>query len=224
MSSSFAVYKSWKDIRQRFRLAVTEQFRDAGPQPSAIVRAADQQSFIRQVQGTNILDVAVWGFPSRKEKGKSILNARCETMEILPTFREAVEQRRCVVPATGYYEWKKEADGNKTPWRFSMETKDDQAPLFVMAGLFMVDRKTRQRRFVIVTTEPNDLAAEVHDRMPVILTDSMMESWLAPETSPMDLRQLCKPYEEGNLVAEPMPRSSHQPPKPVDENQFTLGL
>lgn len=211
-------------MRRLFRFAVTQQLRQADPQPSALVRAADQLPFIRQVEGANVLDIGVWGFPSRKEKGKPILNARCETMEILPTFREAVVQRRCVVPATGYYEWKKEADGNKTPWRFSLDTEGDQAPVFVMAGLLMVDRQTRQRRFVIVTTEPNDLAAEVHDRMPVILTDTAMETWLAPETSPMDLRQLCKPYEEGNLVAEAMPRSSHQRPKPVDENQFTLAL
>lgn len=224
MCGSLSGYRSWKEIHRLYRLTVTEQLKEVDPQPSGIVRPTDQQPFIRQVQGTNILDVGVWGFPSRKEKGKPILNARCETMEILPTFREAVVQRRCVVPATGYYEWKKEADGHKTPWRFSLDTGGDQAPVFVMAGLFMVDRKTRQRRFVIVTTEPNDLAAEVHDRMPVILTESMMKTWLSPKTPPLDLRQLCKPYEEGNLVAEAMPRSSHQRPKPVDENQFTLGL
>lgn len=224
MCGSLSGYKSWKEIHRLYRLTVTEPLKQADPKPSGIVRPTDRQPFIRQVQGTNILDVGIWGFPSRKEKGRPILNARCETMEILPTFSEAVESRRCVIPATGYYEWKTETDGSKSPWRFSLAAESEHAPLFVMAGLFMVDRQARERRFVIVTTEPNDLAAEVHDRMPVILTDGMMEKWLDPVTSPMNLRRLCRPYEEGNLVAEPMPRSSHQRTKPVDQNQLALAL
>jgi len=76
--------------------------------------------------------------------------------------------------------------------------------LFVLAGLYMFDRVRKQRRFAIVTTEPNDIAAEVHDRMPVILDDMGMLVWLSPATGLGGQKRLCQPYN-GPLSRCPRP-------------------
>lgn len=244
MCGSLSGYKSWKEIHDLYSLSITsESLKSTDPQPTAVVRPTDQRPFIRLAGGKRGLDLGIWGFPPPKGRTNPIINARCETMDVLPTFAKAFEQHRCVVPVTGYYEWKKEVDGTKSPWRFSLNGlansgdmdegtrtevddagSEESAELFVMAGLFMANSKTGQRHFVIVTTEPNEIAAEIHDRMPVILTDSMMDIWLSPHAAPNALKRLCRPYEGTNLVAAPVSKKLHQPPKYVDENQLGLAL
>lgn len=245
MCGSLSSYKPWKEIHDLYALSLTsEPLKKANPVPTAVVKPTDKRPFIRVAGGKRGLDLGTWGFPPPEGRSSPIINARCETMDVLPTFAKAFEQRRCVVPVTGYYEWKKEVDGNRTPWAFTLdgpannsetdspenenvhqsESEGEGASLFVLAGLFMANRKTGERHFVIVTTEPNEIAAEIHDRMPVILTDSMMDIWLSPHAAPNALKRLCRPYEGTNLVAKPVSKTLHQPPKYVDENQLGLAL
>ncbi len=213
----------------------------AADKPSAVIRPTDLQPFIRLSGPERILDLGVWGFPALKGKTTPLINARSETMDVLPTFRESFIRRRCVVPVTGYYEWKREEDGSKTPWRFTVhgtgkkasrnmgnrhggEIADGQADLFVLAGLFTVDHKTRHRHFTIVTTEPNDLAGDVHDRMPVILNDMGMRVWLTPDSGLQTLKRLCWPYDGPGFSAEPVSRELHKRPRAADKNQLKLAL
>jgi putative SOS response-associated peptidase YedK len=241
---SLSGYKSWKDIHDLYSLSIaSELLKEVDPQPAAVVRPTDQRPFIRMAGGKRGLDLGTWGFPPPEGRSNPIINARCETVDVLPTFAKAFEKHRCVIPVTGYYEWKKEIDGSRTPWRFSLDGpannggavsqriaarnrmfEGEGGSLFVLAGIFMVNRKTGQRDFAIVTTEPSEIAAEIHDRMPVILTDSMMDLWLTPYTAPQALKRMCRPYEGGNLVAQPVSKTLHQPPKDVDENQMSLGV
>lgn len=244
MCGSFSGHKSWKEIQDLYSLSIaSESLKKANPQPTAMVRPTDQQPFIRVAGGKRGLDLGTWGFPPPAGRSTPIINARCETMDVLPTFANAFEHHRCVVPATGYYEWKKEVDGSRTPWRFSLDgeantggaiaehqaakTKmfeGEGASLFVMAGLFMANPKNKKMHFLIVTTEPNELAAEIHDRMPVILTNAMMDIWLSGDVAPQALKRMCRPYEGTNLTATPVSKNLHQPPKFVDENQLGLAL
>lgn len=240
MCGSLSGYKSWKEIHDLYSLSLTsEQLKQTDPKPSDVVRPTDKRPFIRLAGGQRGLDVGVWGFPAPEGRKGPVINARAETIDALPTFRNAFEKHRCVVPATAYYEWKTETDGTKTPWRFFLDgvaRNDDTRPkgdigvpgegssLFVMAGLFMLNRQTGDRHFVIVTTEPNEVAAKVHDRMPVILTDGMMEIWLARYTSPMALKRMCRPYRGNNLNAEPVSKALHKKPAFVDPRQTTLAL
>ncbi len=111
------------------------------------------------------------------DSGYSMINARAETVAEKPAYRAAFRDRRCLVPADGFYEWKKEGKG-KQPFRFTMA---DAAP-FVMAGLWEGWRRPdggMLQSFTIIVTAPNSLVAQVHDRMPAILDRAGAARWLA---------------------------------------------
>lgn len=233
MCGSLSGYRSWQEMRDWYALIPSEPVKTADIKPSAVMRPTGQQPFIRLAGLDRILDLGTWGFPPASGKTTPLINARSETMDVLPKFQESFLHRRCVIPVTGYYEWKQEVDGSKTPWRFTLSGSNKrqvsdvgggEADLFVLAGLYMVDRSLKQRRFVIVTTEPNELAAEVHDRMPVILDEQGMTTWLSPDTGPGGWKRLCQPYDGPGLSAEPVSKSLHKRPKPVDEDQLSLGV
>jgi putative SOS response-associated peptidase YedK len=245
MCGSLSGYRSWQDMRDWFDLLPSEPMKAAGITPEAVIRPTDPWPLIRRVTDQTILDSGLWGFADPKGRTTPVINARTETLDILPLFRDAFASQRCAIPVTGYYEWKRAVDGRKTPWRFSLNgaaqpgiapasqrtsperallLKDGAPSLFALAGLFTFDRAAKQLRFVIVTTEANDLAAEVHDRMPVILDEGGIAEWLTPETDPGALKRLCRPYEGANLTAKVVSNTLHQRPKAVDHNQLSLGV
>lgn len=108
-----------------------------------------------------------WGFPGF-EKGKLLINARAETALERPTFRESVQDRRCIIPARGFYEW------NKSKEKFTFERKE--TPVLFMAGCY--NRYEGQERFVILTTDANSSVAPVHNRMPLLLEPEELKDWV----------------------------------------------
>lgn len=108
-----------------------------------------------------------WGFPGF-EKGKLLINARAESALERRAFRDSIQNRRCIIPARGFYEW------NKSKEKFSYERKD--APILFMAGCY--NKYQDQERFVILTTEANPSVAPVHNRMPLILELEEVEDWV----------------------------------------------
>lgn len=108
-----------------------------------------------------------WGFPGF-EKGKLLINARAETALERPTFWESVQDRRCIIPARGFYEW------NKSKEKFTFERKE--TPVLFMAGCY--NRYEGQERFVILTTDANSSVAPVHNRMPLILEPEELGDWV----------------------------------------------
>ena len=108
-----------------------------------------------------------WGFPGF-EKGKLLINARAESALERPTFRESVQDRRCIIPARGFYEW------NKSKEKFTFERKE--TPVLFMAGCY--NWYEGQERFVILTTEANPSVASVHNRMPLILEPEELKDWV----------------------------------------------
>jgi len=121
--------------------------------------------------------------------GNRLINARAETIERTPAFREAYQRRRCLVPADGFFEWRKEG---KTRQPLLIRPKD-QAP-FAFAGLWERWRQPDGQVLCscsIVTCPANELVAPVHDRMPVILDPGDFERWLDPEAA--DGRTLLQP-------------------------------
>ena len=113
-------------------------------------------------------------------------NAKSETVARLPTFREAYQKRRCILPVDGFYEWRATGQG-KQPYAIAMK---DGSP-FGIAALWenWRDPATQDwvRTFVVLTTASNDLVARIHDRMPVILKPGGYERWLGLEPDPRDL-------------------------------------
>lgn len=172
-----------------------------------------------------------WGLvPSWAKESKigyGLINARAETVSEKAGFRTAFRQRRCVVPADGFFEWQHQGRV-KLPWRFVLA---DNAP-FVFAGLWetwrpLGEASRSEETFTIVTTTPNDLVARVHDRMPVILDSDAAAVWLDSSADPLDLRQLLQPCRADRLRSyrvSPIVNSgridSAECIKPISESEF----
>jgi len=150
--------------------------------------------------GKRHLAMLRWGLIPFWAKDKAIgakaVNARAEGLAEKPMFREAFQRRRCLIPADGWYEWV----GPKTarrPLRYEFEGRRP----FAFAGLWESwrDRSAGDARIescTIVTTTPNALAAQAHDRMPVVLGPESFQSWLAQGTGREALQALLAPYPD----------------------------
>ena len=141
--------------------------------------------------------------------GAKMINARSETLQEKPSFREAFKKRRCLVPATGFYEWKKEG-GAKTPYYICL---GDASP-FVFAGLWESWQDTDKSElftFTIITTEANPLVKPIHDRMPVIMEPAQAQEWLAPATSASKAQTLLTPYPALAMSAYPVSPKVNSP-------------
>jgi putative SOS response-associated peptidase YedK len=151
-------------------------------------------------------DVAFWGLIPGWVKDPSTsprpINARAETLEQKPTFRTAFRRKRCIVPASGFYEWKSEGR-IKRPF-YIHPAKGD---LFAFAGL-MEDWQGPDGEVLIsaciITTEPNQLMARIHNRMPAILSAETWDLWLDPAAQARDLRPLLVPYPSEWMSAHPV--------------------
>ena len=135
--------------------------------------------------------------------GSKLINARAETLAEKSAYRSAFRRRRCVVPADGFYEWKKTGDG-KQPWFI---TRKDRKPM-PLAGLWehweSPDGSTIES-FTLITTEPNELVRRLHDRMPAILPDEEMTRWLDTGADLGELQALLlTPYPAALLDAWPV--------------------
>jgi putative SOS response-associated peptidase YedK len=137
-----------------------------------------------------------WGLIPYWSKDKRIaystINARAETIDTTPAFRRAFQKRRCLIPADGFYEWRKTRPP-KVPFHISLK---NETP-FCFAGVWEAwqDPETQEwlRSCSIITTEANDFIAQIHDRMPVILREADFSIWL-DETGEADLKSLLRPY------------------------------
>lgn len=144
--------------------------------------------------------------------GYRMINARAETLAEKPSFRSAFRHRRCLIPATGFYEWKP-ADGGKQPYNIRI----GDGKLFAFAGLWESwkggDNKSVESCTIIVTNA-NEVIRPLHDRMPVILHPGDYEDWLDPELHDPDMLQpLLQPCPSKWLNCYPVNRRVGSPAK-----------
>jgi putative SOS response-associated peptidase YedK len=139
--------------------------------------------------------------------GSRLINARAETVQEKPSFRNAFRRRRCLVPADGFFEWKKEegfgGKGGKTPYWIHLESREP----FAFAGLW--ERWTPKgspsiHTFTIITTQASSEIRDIHPRMPVILPPEDWGPWLSPTSDPSSLPDLRPPRESLPLRAHPV--------------------
>src|SRR5688572_7149666 len=136
--------------------------------------------------------------------GAKMINARADTVPVMPAFRSAFSRRRCLVPMSGFYEWKRSATG-KTPYYVHLLNSD----IFAAAGLHEYwpgkDGAAAVESFTIITTDANALMRSVHDRMPVILRQSDYDGWLDPENEDVaGLKRLLRPFPAEEMRAYPV--------------------
>ncbi len=178
------------------------RFNVAPTQPAPVVILRDDGRSIEMMR---------WGLMphwSRKPGARPplMINARVETLAEKSVFRDALQRRRCLVPADGFFEWKREGEGKsatKQPLYFHPRSS---SRLFCMAGLWAKSRTDagEQLSFTIITGPPNDLVRPVHDRMPVVLDPSAYAAWLDPSL-PLDAAQaLLGVPPVSDWIAEPV--------------------
>ncbi len=154
----------------------------------------------------NILTSLRWGLiPSWAKNasiGNKMINARAETITAKPSFKNAFQKRRCLIPVDGFYEWQK-TDKGKEPFSISLRSGKP----FGLAGLYerwlSPDQKPIQT-CTIITTEANELVKSIHDRMPVIIESKFYNFWMNPDNHDQaGLLALLKPYPAGEMTAVP---------------------
>jgi putative SOS response-associated peptidase YedK len=164
--------------------------------------------------GETHLDVLRWGLIPSWAKDESIgarmINARAETLTEKPSFKGLLRSKRCMILADGFFEWKQEHEG-KTPMFITMA---DSQP-FAFAGLWDSWKSPSGeplRTCTIITTQPNDLVATIHDRMPAILLPEAYESWLDPSNKDeQSLSRWLAPYPAEAMTARPVSRLVNDP-------------
>lgn len=162
-------------------------------------------SIIRK-DGKRLLVDFQWGliphWTRERAAGRGLINARAESISQKPSFRSAFRARRCLIPASGFYEWKKEGR-IKIPYYVRLLSGRP----FTFAGIheaWVSPGGGEVATCAIVTTGPNEVMKEIHDRMPVILGDNYRDAWLDPSLSPEDALALLKPYPDDSMEAYPV--------------------
>ena len=156
------------------------------------------------------LDTLRWGLIPSWAKDPKIayktINARVETVDTAPSYRQAFVKRRCLIPVDGFYEWKKVL-GGKVPYTISMKNNSP----FVFAGLWegWKDPSTDEwlRTCTIITGEPNGFVRGIHTRMPVILSEEHHDAWLAGEAG----KEILVPYPADRMKAWPISARVNDP-------------
>jgi len=166
---------------------------------------------IMSKDGKNKIEIMHWGLipvwaKDNKRFAFSTINARAESLLEKPMWKKLVESKRCLVPATGFYEWKK-LGAEKQP--YYIQVKDQS--IFALAGLY--DEWTAEgtgeviSSFSIITTTPNTAMKGIHDRMPVILNEEEEGTWLDQKYSATDVLPLLNPYPSKDIELHPVDKA-----------------
>jgi len=183
MCGRFTYKLTWEELVRLYRLTLDQPPRNT--QARYNVCPTDPIDTVVEGDGRRELVTMRWGLVPRwwskslKDVKMATFNACAETGETKPFFRDAFKRTRCLIPVSGYYEWQN-TPGGKQPWYF---TARDGSPALTIAGLWDEWRNKENgetlKSCTMIITEPNKFVAEVHDRMPVLLTEKDHEPWLS---------------------------------------------
>ena len=188
-------------LRARFGLTETAKVQE---EPRYNIAPTDPVLAIRRTEvGEREIGRLRWGLvPGRwaeKRSGPPLINARAETLQSQPAFSESFRERRCLIPADGFYEWRDDERGKTPIW---ISRPDGE--LFAFAGLWARLRaregSSDLHSCAIVTCDPNGLIRPIHDRMPVVLDPELEAGWLDPEADEEELMRMLAPAPEGVLT------------------------
>lgn len=167
---------------------------------------------VRHVEEDNRLDILNWGLiPGwSKNNNHPLISARSETVHEEPAFKNAIKHSRCIIPATGFFEWKTE-DNQKQPYYVRLLNSG----IMGFAGIWeswTTEDGTEIETCCLLTTSSNDLIQPIHDRMPVILPPDEYVFWLDKNVQhPIELQRLYQPYQSDLMVAHEVPDLVNNP-------------
>jgi putative SOS response-associated peptidase YedK len=188
-----ATYKlTWEEIVALYRLTLGQPALNTRARhnvcPTTTIDTIVEPDGKRRLERMRWGLIPSWWSKPLKEMKLATFDARAETVATKPMFRSAFKRNRCLIPVSGYYEWQ-DTPGGKQPWYF---TARDGSPALTIAGLWdeWTDKETlkRLKSCAMVITKPNKFVAEVHDRMPVLLTEKQFDPWLSGEAGVESLK------------------------------------
>ncbi|HEV2581867.1 MAG TPA: SOS response-associated peptidase [Ktedonobacteraceae bacterium] len=211
MCGRFALTVDLADIAKKFGVEPTTQAMHSAPRYN--VAPTQPVAAVLRNGETHLAELR-WGLIPSWAKDESIgarmINARAETLTEKPSFKGLLRSKRCMILADGFFEWKQEP-GGKTPMFITMA---DGQP-FAFAGLWDSWKSPSGeplRTCTIITTQPNELVATIHDRMPAILLPEAYESWLDPSIKDEQLlSHWLAPYPAEAMMARPVSRLVNDP-------------
>ncbi|ATW23703.1 SOS response-associated peptidase [Candidatus Formimonas warabiya] len=206
MCGRFTLTISWDDLCTWFNLEQSE----IEYLPRFNIAPTQSVPVIIDHEGKRLVVAMRWGLIPFWAKdmsiGNKMINARAETLEDKPSFQKLIQQKRCLVPADGFYEWQR-LSGRKRPYRIALHN----GGLFSFAGLWDAWKSPEGKTiysFTIITTPANSLVAPIHERMPAILTKAEEKIWLDHTVKEKGrIKELLKPYpSEEMTIYEVSPR------------------
>ena len=219
MCGRFVSKAKKEEIEREFKLKIGDS-NFASPRyniaPTQIINA------IAEIENTREISSFIWGLIPHWAKDDSIsnklINARAETLREKPSFREAFARRRCIIPASGFYEWQKTSKGAKQPFYFYLKEKE----IFGFAGLWeeWLDKQNGEltETCTIITTEANEVLKPIHDRMPVILKMGDYDFWLDEKVKDTSkLQNLLVSYPAVEMDSHAVSRSINSPAADSEE-------
>lgn len=218
MCGRYGNYRSKMDYENALAKAgglILDHDRDPDELPPNYNVAPSQAAWVaRSDQQNTWLEQLMWGLVPRWAKdpkeGMRPINARAETVATSKLFAPLMKRRRCLVPCDGFYEWQQTPSG-KQPFLIRLAS---DTPFF-FAGLYDIWHEGESDQFAtftIITCEPNELAARIHNRMPVIAKPADYRRWLDPTiTDPDALADILRPYPAGEMTAFPISKRVNSP-------------
>jgi putative SOS response-associated peptidase YedK len=209
MCGRYTLHHSSEEIEERFEAEAGEEI--VAPRyniaPSQIIPVIRPDG-PREMAGCKWGLIPFWA--KDPQIGHNLINARAETIAEKPSFKHAMAKRRCLIPADGFYEWQKRGKGPRQPMYIRLR----DGGLFAFAGLWEEWRSPEGetiRTCTIITTEPNELVAGIHNRMPTILKPDEEAAWIDPKSKVADLLPLLRPYPAQEMEAIPVSRAVNRP-------------
>lgn len=214
MCGRFTQMLPWRELVALYRL--TENIKSRNTEARFNIAPTQIVPFVRlDDDGNQTVDDGRWWLVPHWAKDMpkaAMFNARIETVDSSPAFRDAFKTRRCLIPADGFYEWTKADDGGKDPWLIQMP---GGAP-YAFAGLWAHNTRmeTPVTSCTIITAPSVSPISQIHDRMPIILAPEVFDAWLDPSTAVGDLKRILAHHLDGEM-------QMHRVSRDINSSKFT---
>ncbi|MFC4872873.1 SOS response-associated peptidase [Negadavirga shengliensis] len=201
MCIRYSLAKNKEDLEKRFNAEMLEPFQaryNIAPTQLVPVITSDSPGGFSHFY---------WGvtpaFAKNKPVSQKLINVRSETIAEKASYMNAFHKKRCLIPADGFYAWKKVGKRTEIPYRFISHKEEP----FAFAGIwdeYETEKGEIEHTFLILTTSANRSVSEIHDRMPVILAIEDEATWLNKAASQPDLLSILRPYPDDNMRGYPV--------------------
>ncbi|WP_419908815.1 SOS response-associated peptidase [Hoeflea sp.] len=223
MCGRFITTGTWEEYRKYLSILPPEVERLNGPQPNYNIAPTSELDIIVRQEDAVAIQPVTWGLIphwAKDSKTRAMINARGETVADKPFFRTSFEYGRCLVPATGYFEWKSEGK-EKQPYLIHLPGDAPVFEPFAFAGIMSRNKALDTVTFAIVTLAADPSVSHLHGRMPVVLNNDVLDAWMDPETGKAGALELLQHNRGADFIYHPVTKAvgnvRNKGPELIDE-------